>query len=94
MHYMLVKDPGCFNKWGQIVTSIKEEEPPYVDFDEIKLLNVIKTQRVLVDSLSIALYFKESKIQRLVTSRMSRILICCKMKKFYMCIYEVVKQRA
>ena len=60
VRYIVVKDPECVDKWGQLVMSIKEEEPPYVDSDELKLLSQVKTQQMLVDNPDIALYVRET----------------------------------
>ena len=63
VRYVVTKDPDNVDKWGQVVKEPNDEEPPYEESNELKLLNVIKVKRVRVDDLSLAVYVKESKIR-------------------------------
>ena len=61
VRYVVTKDPDDIDKWGRIVEEPKEEEPPYEESYELKLLNVIKVKRVPMDDMSLAVYVRESK---------------------------------
>ena len=58
--YIVMNDPENVDKWGQKVKVDKEEEPPYEDFETLKLLNAIKSFHILVDDPNILLYVQET----------------------------------
>ena len=59
VRYQVASDPKNLDRWGQVVTTQKNEEPPYDRTIELKLLNVLKATHNLVDDPNIALYMKE-----------------------------------
>ena len=44
--YMVTSEPKNVDKWGQLVKVAKEEEPPYEDLKELRLLNVMKVYHI------------------------------------------------
>ena len=60
VRYIVTRDRDNVDRWGQIVEEPKEEERPCEESNELKLLNVIKVKRVLVDDLSLAVYVRDS----------------------------------
>ena len=56
VHYQVVMEPDKVDKWGQIVTTQKQEEPPYEETPELKLLNALKVIHIPVDDPNMALY--------------------------------------
>ena len=58
-YVVVTKDPNNVNKQGQTVKEPKEEELPYEDSNELKLLNVIKVKRVPTDYLSLVVYVRD-----------------------------------
>ena len=56
-YVVITKDLDNVDKWGQ---EPKEEEPPYEESNELKLLNVIKVKRVPVDENDLAVYVREA----------------------------------
>ena len=48
MRYVVTKDPDNVDKWGQVVEEPNDEEPPYEESNELKLLNAIKVKWVPV----------------------------------------------
>ena len=62
VRYQVVVDPKNGEKWGQLVTIHKNEEPLYEESLELKLLNVLKVTHIpMVDDLTQALYMRETK---------------------------------
>ena len=63
VRYVVTKDPDNIDKWGQVVEEPNDEEPPYEESNELKLLNAIKVKRVPAggDDLSLAVYVRDSK---------------------------------
>ena len=59
VHYQVVIEPNRVDKWGQVVTTQKQEEPPYEETPELKLLNALKVIHVPVDDPKFSLYKQE-----------------------------------
>ena len=59
VHYQVVTKLDRADKWGQVVTTQKPEEPPYKETFELKLFNALKVIHVPVDDPNIALYKQE-----------------------------------
>ena len=54
--YQVVIELDRVDKWGQVVTTQKLEEPPYEETLELKLLNALKVIHVPIDDPNIAIY--------------------------------------
>ena len=60
IRYQVVSKPDKVDKWGQVVTTQKPEEPPYEETPELKLLNALKVTHIPVDDPNMALYKRET----------------------------------
>ena len=56
VQYQVVIEPNRVDKWGQVVTTQKLEEPPYEETPELKLLNALKVIHFPLHNPNIALY--------------------------------------
>ena len=54
--YIVVNEPKNLEKWGIIVKMEKVKEPPFWDFENVKLLNFIKVQLIKMDDPNQAVY--------------------------------------
>ena len=61
VHYQVVTNLENVEKWGQLVTTHKNEEPSYEESPKLKLLNPLKATHIWVDDLTQALYIRETK---------------------------------
>ena len=59
VQYQVVNEPNKVDKWGQVVNAQKQEELPYEETQELKLLNTLKVTHIPVDGPNIALYKRE-----------------------------------
>ena len=59
--YQVVLDLEHVDKWGQVVTTQRNKEPPYEEILELKLLNTLKVTHIPMDNPNIALYKREEK---------------------------------
>ena len=57
--YIVVIEPKNVDKWGVMVKTDKVEEPPFVDYANLKLLNTIKLQLTKTDDPTIVVYVQE-----------------------------------
>ena len=52
----VVNKPKNIDKWGMILKTKKVEEPPFGDFENMRLLNSIKVQLIKVDDSNLVVY--------------------------------------
>ena len=60
VRYQDILEPDKVDKWGQVVTTQKPEEPPYEETPELKLLNALKVIHIPKDDPNMALYKRET----------------------------------
>ena len=60
VRYQIVMDPKNVKKWGEFVTTHKNEEPPYKEYSKLKFLKTMRVTHISVDDLTLKLYMRET----------------------------------